>query len=206
MGSSTIQWNLRPVVKYHLRRGVGFMKFLENGSRPQPPTSPLPHQIERHRKYTFGVQVVFAVYLSIWCVHIWCAHMDHIWRVYSVIYLSTTPPNRETPQTQPAHATSTPYRIWIHSTSHIPLSMPHPQTPPNRDTQISQYKFKWNQNLIVNFVLWDTEESEFLDLVDFGSVAFSVKTAVILWFCAADFFEEKKKLRANGRWWAYSEN
>ena len=40
MGSSTIQWNLRPVVKYHLPRGVGFMKFLENGSRPQPPTSP----------------------------------------------------------------------------------------------------------------------------------------------------------------------
>ena len=39
MGSSTIQWNLHPVVKYHLRRGVGFMKFLENGSRPQPPTS-----------------------------------------------------------------------------------------------------------------------------------------------------------------------
>jgi len=39
MGSSTIQWNLRPVVKYHLRRGVGFTKFLENGSRPQPPTS-----------------------------------------------------------------------------------------------------------------------------------------------------------------------
>jgi len=29
----------RPVVKYHLRRGEGFMKFLENGSRPQPPTS-----------------------------------------------------------------------------------------------------------------------------------------------------------------------
>jgi len=39
MGSSTISWKLRPVVKYHLRRGVGFMKFLENGSRPQPPTS-----------------------------------------------------------------------------------------------------------------------------------------------------------------------
>ena len=44
MGSSTIQWNLRPVVKYHLRRGVGFMKFLENGSRPQPPTSRLKLQ------------------------------------------------------------------------------------------------------------------------------------------------------------------
>jgi len=26
-------------VEYHLRRGVGFMRFLENGSRPQPPTS-----------------------------------------------------------------------------------------------------------------------------------------------------------------------
>ena len=39
MGSSTISWKLCPVVKYHLRRGVGFMKFLENGSRPQPPTS-----------------------------------------------------------------------------------------------------------------------------------------------------------------------
>ena len=26
--------------KYHLRRGVGLIKFLENGTRPQPPTSP----------------------------------------------------------------------------------------------------------------------------------------------------------------------
>jgi len=40
MGSSTIYWALRPIVKYHLRRGVGLIKFLENGSRPQPPTSP----------------------------------------------------------------------------------------------------------------------------------------------------------------------
>ena len=31
---------MRPVVKYHLRRGVGLIKFLENGTRPQPPTSP----------------------------------------------------------------------------------------------------------------------------------------------------------------------
>jgi len=38
MGSSTIQWNLRPVVNYHLRPGVGFMKFLENASLdPSPP-------------------------------------------------------------------------------------------------------------------------------------------------------------------------
>jgi len=27
------------VVKYHLRRGVGLIKFLENGTRPQLPTS-----------------------------------------------------------------------------------------------------------------------------------------------------------------------
>jgi len=41
------------VVKYHLRRGVGFMKFLENGSRPQPPTSldganMDPYQVKKH--------------------------------------------------------------------------------------------------------------------------------------------------------------
>ena len=30
----------RPVVKYHLRRGVGLINFFENGTRPQPPTSP----------------------------------------------------------------------------------------------------------------------------------------------------------------------
>jgi len=41
MGSSTISWKLRPAVKYHLRRGVGLMKFLENGTRPQPPPSRL---------------------------------------------------------------------------------------------------------------------------------------------------------------------
>ena len=46
MGSSTISWKLRPVVKYHLRRGVGFMKFLENGSRPQPPTSRLSQCVD----------------------------------------------------------------------------------------------------------------------------------------------------------------
>ena len=35
---------LRPVVKYHLRRGVGLIKFLENGSRPQPPISRCKHR------------------------------------------------------------------------------------------------------------------------------------------------------------------
>ena len=34
------------VVKYHVRRGVGLIKFLENGSRPQPHTShPTWHDI-----------------------------------------------------------------------------------------------------------------------------------------------------------------
>ena len=39
MGSSTTQWDLHPVVKYHLRRCVGLINFFENGTRPQPPTS-----------------------------------------------------------------------------------------------------------------------------------------------------------------------
>jgi len=37
---------IRPVVKYHLRRGVGLIKFLENSTRPQPLTS----RIEIHMK------------------------------------------------------------------------------------------------------------------------------------------------------------
>ena len=37
MGSSTIEWGLRPVVKYHLRRGVGLVKFLKMVLDPRPP-------------------------------------------------------------------------------------------------------------------------------------------------------------------------
>ena len=37
MGSSTISWKLRPVVKYHLRRGVGLIKFLKMVLAPSPP-------------------------------------------------------------------------------------------------------------------------------------------------------------------------
>ena len=37
MGSSTIQWALRPVVKYHLRRGVGLIQFLKMVLDPSPP-------------------------------------------------------------------------------------------------------------------------------------------------------------------------
>ena len=36
--------NYAPSLSTILRRGVGFMKFLENGSRPQPPTSPAAAQ------------------------------------------------------------------------------------------------------------------------------------------------------------------
>ena len=48
----------------------------------------------------------------------------------------------------------------------------HPRDLPDRETQIPWYKFKLNQNLNVPRV---TEESEFLDLVDFGGVASSVE-------------------------------
>jgi len=41
------------VVKYHLRRGVGFMKFLENGTRPQPPTSP----VDTNVSWRLGIHV-----------------------------------------------------------------------------------------------------------------------------------------------------
>ena len=37
MGSSTIQWALRPVLKYHLRWGVGLIKFLKMVLDPSPP-------------------------------------------------------------------------------------------------------------------------------------------------------------------------
>jgi len=37
MGSSTIEWALRPVVKYHLRRGVGLIDFLKMVLDPRPP-------------------------------------------------------------------------------------------------------------------------------------------------------------------------
>jgi len=37
-GWGRVPFALRPVVKYHLRRGVGLINFFENGTRPQPPT------------------------------------------------------------------------------------------------------------------------------------------------------------------------
>ena len=54
--------------------------------------------------------------------------------------------------------------------------MLRPLNPPNPDAQNFQCKFKLNQNLDLN--QRDTEESEFLDLVDFGDVAFSMETAI----------------------------
>ena len=49
---------LRPVVKYHLRRGVGLIKFFENGTRPQPPTSRVPHLFIKRRRAGEAVQNV----------------------------------------------------------------------------------------------------------------------------------------------------
>jgi len=63
--------------------------------------------------------------------------------------------------------------------SRIPLKMPHLRNPPNRETQISRYKLKLHRHLTLN-LYWDPEESEFLDLVDFGGVAFSVENVVVL--------------------------
>ena len=37
MGSSTVEWALRPVVKYHLRRGVVLIEFLKMVLDPSPP-------------------------------------------------------------------------------------------------------------------------------------------------------------------------
>ena len=60
----------------------------------------------------------------------------------------------------------------------FPLKTLHFQNPPNPETQISRYKFKLNQNFNLKFVPRDTEESEFLDFVEFGDVAFSVETVI----------------------------
>ena len=43
MGSSTIQWALRLVVKYYLRRGVGLIEFLKMVLDPSPPPLLLMH-------------------------------------------------------------------------------------------------------------------------------------------------------------------
>jgi len=50
-----------------------------------------------------------------------------------------------------------------------------PQNLPNRETSISRFKFKLYQKSRFEFVPGDTEESAFLDLVDFTVVVFSVE-------------------------------
>ena len=83
MGSSTIQWNLRPVVKYHLRRGVGFMKFLENGSRPQPPTSPIVSLFCLYLANLLQWGVVTSKRLSIFAfTSLSCRHCVPIYLIY----------------------------------------------------------------------------------------------------------------------------
>jgi len=57
-----------------------------------------------------------------------------------------------------------------------------PRNPPNRETQVPQYKFKINQSLnldLYRFVPQDTKKSEFFDSVDFGDAAFLVDTVIL---------------------------
>jgi len=68
MGSSTIQWALRPVVKYHLRRGVGLIKFLKMVLDPSSP--PLLYNLSnlyllKFRKY-FHHSMALRFGLLIW--------------------------------------------------------------------------------------------------------------------------------------------
>ena len=62
----------------------------------------------------------------------------------------------------------------------IPLKMLHPRNPPDPEIQIPRNKFQTKPKSQFEFVPWITEESEFLDWVDFTGefkgVAFSVET------------------------------
>jgi len=58
--------------------------------------------------------------------------------------------------------------------------MLHPRDPPNPESQIPRYKFKLNQHLNLNLYREILRDLEFLDVVDFGSAALSVKTVIPL--------------------------
>ena len=60
-----------PIIKYHLRRGVGLIKFLENCTRPQSPTSPPHSQPELSSAATQPVQ--FQIFVE--KVHRHCQHI-----------------------------------------------------------------------------------------------------------------------------------
>jgi len=55
--------------------------------------------------------------------------------------------------------------------------MLRPRNPLNREAQIPRYKLKFHQQ--IEFVPRDSEESEPLDVVDFGGAEFSVETVIV---------------------------
>jgi len=69
------------------------------------------------------------------------------------------------------------YADLVPHTGNIPLKMPHLQNPPIRETQISRYKLKSNQNLNLNLHREIPKESERLVLVDLEGT-FPVETVV----------------------------
>jgi len=65
-GWGRVPFNETYAPSFHLRRGVGFMKFLENGTRPQPPTS-------RHSPiYVMPTGVSICTCVCVWvCVYVY---------------------------------------------------------------------------------------------------------------------------------------
>jgi len=57
--------------------------------------------------------------------------------------------------------------------------MLRPRNPPNAKTQIPQYLAEQKSNSDFGLIWICTEEFEFLDLVDFRCVAFSVKIVIL---------------------------
>ena len=74
-----------------------------------------------------------------------------------------------------AHVWSTPKNMYLHIWQ-FPLTLLHPQNPPNPETQISRYLAIINSDF--GLVSIRTEEFEFLDSVDLSVVAFSVETVI----------------------------
>jgi len=91
------------MVKYHLRRGVGLIKFLENGTRPQPPTSPCSFVLITWLPLTYmwhgwSIRVMTHICQGRWChYHVGVSHvrdslssrihMWHDWFVCDMTYM-----------------------------------------------------------------------------------------------------------------------
>jgi len=62
--------------------------------------------------------------------------------------------------------------------SATPVKVPNPWNPLDREKSNSSVQIQIKLESQSEFVPWDTEESEFLDLVDFGDVAFLVEIVI----------------------------